>query len=249
MIKKLSLVSSLMMLALGASASTTQTFLTIDGKTTAHAASGDTVQAKLQFTNTGSSAVQSVWVDIPGSGFPGYCADITPDQNATGPHTATFGVDTTGTSEGTWDVRTTVFDSGVTSGANDSCDTTIGSNSGHTFFSKLTITDQQSTGSNSNNTGSGSGSSVGGSTMPSWMQQFMASILAILHPTTPAVDPLCAAYVSASAGAYPGSHSALGLQTFLFNHQLLASPYLTSYYGPITQGAVSAFLAAHPTCH
>lgn len=239
--------------ALPAFASVTQNFLTLDGLTVGKVGSGDSVEAKLQFNNTGNSTVQSVWVEIPGSGFPGECLDVD-DQNQTGPHTVTFTVNTTGATEGTWDVKTTRY--GIDSpgpGANNDCDSTIGSNSAHTFFSQLTITDQQSTGSNSNNTGGGTSSSTG-SSQQSQFDKLMTAFAALMlklggggAPAPTTTSATCTAYMQANTGTQPNVYSDANvrLQGFLLS-QGASIPALKAgaafgFFGNQTTAAVGWF--------
>lgn len=254
--KVATIATSLVMLApLSALASTTQTFLTLNGDTNASVGKGDTVEAKLQFNNTGNSTVQSVWVEIPGSGFPGECLDVE-DQNQTGPHTVTFNVNTTGASEGIWDIKTTRY--GIDSpgtGANNDCDSTIGSNSSHTFFSQLTITSGQSTGNNSNNTGGGNSGHATGTTDPlaaimTALQAIITKLTAAPAPTpVPTTSAACVAYAQAAAGSMPGARNDANvrLQGFLLSQgaqiPALAAGASFGFDGPQTEAARSGFVA------
>lgn len=245
-----------------AMASVTQNGLTINGLTSDKVSLGDTYEGKLTFTNTGNSTVQSVWIEIPGSGFAGECKDVS-DQNQTGPHTVTFTGDTTGATEGIWDVKVTVYGT-QSPGANNDCDTTVGTNSSHTFQNQLTITDNQDSGGNANNTGgTGSGSSSGSSTdskldalIALFTKFFGGSGASSSTPPAPATDPACAAFNAANAGTQPNVYNAgnKALQGFLLSQHidipaLNANPPATfGFYGNQTTNAVGIFRSMHPTC-
>lgn len=250
----LALGAALALVPLATFAATTQTFLTLDGDSTATLSIGDSVDGVLTFNNTGNSTVQSVKVEVPGSHIPGACLNIEPNQNASGTHTASFPVVTSGATEGTWDVKITTY--GVQSnlsGANNNCDGTVGVNNSHTFNNVLTLTASQSTGDNSNNTGgsstgsSTSGSSNGGVFGFATFADFIAAIKAALGigstpaPTGP--DAICS--------QLPPGSNVTALQSFLmangqsasFNAAGVYAP--TGYLGPITLQALSNFKYAH----
>lgn len=139
-----------------ASASVTQNFMLVNGDVHGSAASGDIVNISLQETNTGLSTVQSVKVEIPGSGFPSECVDVL-DENQIGAHTIAVLVNTLGTTEGQWPVILTPYGfNRVTTGSQPTdTDCTNSSGTSHTFNNQLKITNPISTGPTANNTGNG----------------------------------------------------------------------------------------------
>lgn len=230
-------------------AATTQTNLLLDGNTTAIVEAGDSMDAKVTYNLTGNSTAQSVKVEIPNSHFPGACINIT-DVNSAGTHTVILPVDTTGSSEGTWDVRTTFY--GIPSnqtGANNNCDATLpGTPNAHTFQNQLTITAAQNSGTNSNSTG-GTGNTSGGTnnnTTPKWFTDWLAT----QHPATPSPTPAslaCAQLSSVMVGTQMGVYNSanIALQGFLlYQHQSI--PWLAQgasfgFFGVQTNAALSAF--------
>lgn len=139
-----------------ASASVTPNTMLVNGDVHGSAASGDVVNLAIQFTNTGLSTVQSVKVEIPGSGFPFECVDVL-DENQIGAHTVNVNINTLGTTEGQWPVVVTPYGfNRVTTGSQPTdTDCTNSSGSAHTFNNQLKITNPVSTGDTANNTGNG----------------------------------------------------------------------------------------------
>lgn len=257
----LALGAALALAPLAAFASTTQTFLTLDGDSTATLSIGDSVDGVLTFNNTGNSTVQSVKVEVPGSHIPGACLNIEPNQNATGTHTASFPVVTNGATEGTWDVKVTTY--GIQSnnpGANNNCDGTIGVNTSHTFSHILTLTASQSAGDNSNNTG---GSSSGGSSNNSnlstcvsaggsWNAGTQVCSPAVGGTTpTPTTSTQCSTLALTLMGTEMNKYNSqnIALQGFLlYQHESI--PWLAQgasfgYFGPQTQAALAHFKMAN----
>lgn len=249
---KLALVSAIVapaLLATAAFASTTQTAILFDGVPSESITVGSSADARLTFNNTGNSTVQSVKVELVGSGVPGVCLDVN-DQNSTGTHTVNFPVDTVGGTEGTWDVRTTTYGT-VVPGANNNCDDTIGTHTTHTFQNQLTLTDDSNSGTIANNTGNGSGTSSGSST--SVLSQILAAITALAHPATPtppAGNAAKCALIAPFLGATPYAYSPMGIQ--LQSALLLDNPYsipllaagssvTQGYFGIQTHAALSSY--------
>ncbi len=252
--------AALVLAPLAVFASTTQTFLTLDGDSTATLSIGDSVDGVLTFNNTGNSTVQSVRVEVPGSHIPGVCQNIEPNQNQTGTHTATFPVVTNGATEGTWDVKVTTY--GVQAnlpGANNNCDDTIGVHSSHTFQNVLTLTAQQSTGDNSNNTGGGV--STGGSSNSdlsacvgaggSYNTATHVCSPATGGTTTPPASTECSQLAFVTPGTMRNVYNSanIALQGFLlYKHESI--PWLAAgasfgYFGPQTQLALDHFKLAN----
>lgn len=198
-----------------ASASVTPTNMLVNGDVHGSAASGDVVNLAVQFTNTGASTVQSVWVEIPGSGFPGECVDVL-DENQVGSHTVNVNVNTLGTTEGQWTVTFHPYGfNRVTTGSQPTdTDCTNSQGSTKSFANQLKITNPVSTGDTANNTGNGgvngNGNNNGGtgvnngndnntgsgnstSTPPAWFTAWLASWNAS-HPSTPSNTALCVAF-------------------------------------------------------
>lgn len=261
-VKLVSVLAGIAMLASAAPAfaATTQTFLTLDGQTTATIQAGDSVDGVLTFNNTGVSTVQSVKVEIPGSGFPGTCINNA-DQNASGTHTVALPVTTTGATEGTWNVKLTTY--GVNSnltGANNNCDGTIGVQTTHTFNNVLTLTQSQSTGGNANNTGSGSTGGTSGSSTDNAIAAILAWINAQTHPSTPPPATGNAAKCAAIApflGAQPYAYSSVGvqLQSALLLDNPNSIPLLAAgatipmgYFGVQTHAALAQYQSVYQ-CH
>lgn len=241
------------LMATAAFASTTQTFLTLDGQTTATIQAGDSVDGVLTFNNTGNSTVQSLKVEIPSSQFPPTCLNVS-DQNSTGTHTVAFPVSTIGATEGTWDVRITTYGIPVNqTGANNNCDGTIGVSNTHTFNNVLTLTQSQSSGNNANNTGSGStGTSGSGNSNSDAIAAILAWIKAQSNPTTPAPTGNAAkcAIVAPFRGAASYAYSPMGVQ--LQSALLLDNPYsipllaagssvVQGYFGVQTHAALANY--------
>jgi hypothetical protein len=248
----------MLMLPIAASAATTQTFLALDGQTTATIGAGDSVDGVLTFNLTGNSTVQSVKVEVPNSGFAGACINVEPNQNSTGTHTVALPISTVGATEGTYDVKLTAY--GIQSnqtGANNNCDGTIGVSNAHTFTNVLTLTAQQSSGGNANNTGGGSSSGGTGTSVPAGTQAAIdalkaqiAALIAQISGLTGVVaamapDAIC---MQLPTGVAFGSHGAAGLQTFLIQNSESIGYGATGYFGVQTQAALDHFKTVHK-CH
>lgn len=137
-------------------ASVTPTNMLVNGDVHGSAPSGDVVNISVQEINTGVSTVQSYWVEIPGSGFPGECVDVL-DENQVGAHTSNVNVNTLGTTEGDWTVslRPYGFNRVTTGSQPTDVDCTNPQGAAHLFPNQLHITNPISTGNTSNNTGNG----------------------------------------------------------------------------------------------
>lgn len=258
-VKLVSVLAGIAMLAAAtpALAATTQTFLTLDGQTTATIQAGDSVDGVLTFNNTGVSTVQSVKVEIPGSGFPGTCLNVS-DQNAPGTHTVAIPVTTTGATEGTWNVKLTTYgiNSNVT-GANNNCDGTIGVSNTHTFTNVLTLTQAQSSGTNANNTGTGSTNTTSGSSDHDAIAAILAWIKAQTTGTPATGNAAKCAAIAPYRSATPYAYTSVGvqLQSALLLDDPNSIPALHAgatipmgYFGPQSHAALAAYDSKY-SCH
>lgn len=252
-----SAIAILALLPVAAFANVQQTFLSVNGQPSDTFPAGDSYDGVLTFNSNGNSTVQSIRVEIPNSGFAGECIDVTPNQDASGTHTTSFTGNTTGATEGTWDVRITRFGKlNTQTGANNNCDTTIGQNSVQLFQDQLTLTAPQSGGSNANSTGGGSsgsnssGSTAGGSTSASStnaqieaLKVQIAALVAQLSGLTTVVAGMAPDAICSQAPSDTAS-----LQNFLVGQNLMTAAEVAtgpSIYGPKTTRAHSAFKSMH----
>lgn len=240
------------LLASSAFAATNQTFLTLDGLSNNTYTVGSTFNARLSFDLTGNDTLQSVKWEILNAAnqpvLPFECQDVDPDFLTAGSYVAEFVGHTMGGSQGTWKVRVSTYGVAVP-GANNNC--TGVPVSTRTYNNVLTLTNDNSSGTIINNTGSGTGST--GTPAPGTWQAAIAAINAqiaqlialMAHPTTPAPAPtpvpsgVCADLM-AYAGLYQGmSGPQVGaLQQYLMAHGGTIGFGATSYFGPQTNAAL-----------
>ena len=244
--KKILISSLVVALApLATFASVNLTHLTVDNATNATVSEGSTVAAKVTYNITSSTDVESMSWELVGSGLPQTCENVT-DRIANGTFTSIFDIDTTGASEGTWDVliRSYGDDDADVSNLCESTD----QNDSQSFTDRITVTD-----SNNDNQGTGGNNS---NSAPSWLsallaqiQANMAALIAALKPATgggvPTTPSLCSQFMSAQAGG------TVSLQSFLLNPANGQSAQFhaigvyapTGFFGPVTQAALNAFKA------
>lgn len=236
-----------MLVPVAAFASGNLTFLTLDGATNSTVSEGSSVTAKVTYDITSSTDVESFSWELVGSGLPQTCVD-TPDRIADGTFTASFDIDTTGASEGTWDVRIRAYgDDGAD--VSNLCETTDQVDS-QSFTDRLTVTDSTS----DNQSGGGNGNTGNANQVGSiaWFQAQIAAIAAqiaaLKNPPTPAPSTgACAELASAMVGAQMGVYNSanISFQGFLlFKHQqipALAAGASFGFWGPQTQAALTAF--------
>jgi hypothetical protein len=240
--------------ALPAIAATNLTFLTVDGGTNATVTEGSTVEAKVTFDTTASTDLESMAWELVGSGLPKTCVDVA-DRISDGTFTSSFDVDTTGASEGTWDVRITTYgDDGAD--ASNLCEASDQTDS-QVFTDRITVVDSNNDNQdNNNNTGSHNQSAL---------EKAIAALTALIAKlgtggapattTPPTTSTACTEYSSLSMGLSQGSDTRPGgrvgqLQSFLmykgFSIPLLSAnqaPY--GYFGVQTQAAVFSFVMAN----
>jgi hypothetical protein len=201
---------------------------------------------------TSSTDVESLSWELVGSDLPETCVNIQ-DRIANGTFTTTFDIDTTGASEGTWDVVVRLFgDDGAD--ASNLCENTDERDE-RTFTDRITIEDNTDDNQAPGDGDSNSGGSAGGSGN---LNANVAALIALIEKLlaggviggsgsgfyTPA---LCAEFRGLSAGQFYGSRgpAVSALQSFLIAHgQAGTITYgATGYYGPQTNAAVSAYSA------
>lgn len=240
-----------MLLPMAASAATNITFINFPNSgPNATVAAGDSVDTKVTFGLTNSSELESMSqqiVDNNGNdiGMPEVCFDVA-DRVVAGTFTRTGNFDTTGGTEGTFGIRVRGY--GVTGpGTDNNCGGTVNDN--QYFSNRLTLTEDQNTGSNANNTGGGSSTNTG-SSMPSWL----AALIAVLKPstpTTPTPSGVCASYAQAAAGAVQGVRNSanIRLQGFLLSQgaeiPALAAGASFGFFGPQTLAAQQSFVGTN----
>ena len=240
MIKKLLVSATALLAPLAVFASVNLTHLTVDGATNATVSEGSTVTAKVTYNITSSTDVESMSWELVGSGLPQTCENVT-DRIANGTFTSTFDIDTTGASEGTWDIliRSYGDDDADVSNLCESTD----QNDSQSFTDRITVTD-----SNNDNQGNTGGSN---DAPPSWLsallaqiQANMAALLAALKPVTPPTPPtptLCQQLLTAQSSGTSALQSFLMAngQANMFHAAGVYAP--TGFLGPITLSALSAF--------
>lgn len=218
-------------------ASANLTHLTLDGATNATVEEGGSVDGKVTFDITSSTDVESLSWELVGSGLPQTCVN-TADRIANGTFTSTFEIDTTGASEGTWDVLIKLYGDDDANVSN-LCENTDQVD-GQQFNDRITVTDQTDDNQADND-------NVGSSGKPSWLDDFLAAIAAMLKPAAP-VEPVAPAYCKTLV-TYNGMN-AMAAQA-----SLLATPHAsffhaagvyapTGYWGSISTQAQSAAVAA-----
>lgn len=246
-----------LLLPASAFAATTQTFLTLDGLSNNTYTVGSTFNAKLSFDLTGNDTLQSIKWEILNANnqpvLPFECQDVDPDFLTAGSYATEFVGHSMGGSQGTWKIRVSTYGVSVP-GANNNCTGTPVST--RTYNSVLTLTNDNSSGTVINNTGTGNGTSAGTPAAGSWQEavaainsqlsQLAALIASLAHPatpTTPGPDAICS--------QIPPGSNVTSLQSFLmlngqaagFNAVGVYAP--TGYLGPITLQALSNFKYAH----
>ncbi len=259
-----------LMLPFAASASQTQTFLTLNGEFAPTVQTGSTLDAKLTFDLTGVSTVQSVKFEVvDGSGnpvMPPTCVAINPAQNSAGTHTAQFQIPLTGGTgtEGTWDIRTTVYGDTIPAN-NPNCNGSEGFSNTNTFVDQLTLTANGSTGTVANNTGTGTGTTGSISAidqLTALVTQLAAQVSCITTGGTfaanvcthaPPVNPLpnanalCTELNTDLAAASAGTRSDANvtLQGFLLSKGMSIPAFKAGasfgFFGTQTQNAVTMF--------
>lgn len=240
-------------LPVAASASTTQTFLTLDGLSNNTYTVGSSVNAKLSFDLTGASTLQSIkWEILNASNqpvLPFECQDVDPDFLTAGSYAAEFSMNTIGGSQGTWKIRVSTYGAAVP-GANNNCTGTPDNTK--TYSNVLTLTNDNSSGTVINNTGGGSGTGSTGTTGGVFgftsFADFVAALktaLGIGTTTTPPATGVCAQLAQLDGSVAMGSvgPSVTNLQVFLIAHggsipaiQMNGAAY--GYFGSQTQGAL-----------
>lgn len=211
------------------------TYLTVDGKTNTTVDVGSSVDARITFETTASTDVESASWELVGSGLPQKCVDID-DHITNGTFTAPFQIDTTGATEGTWDVMIRLYgDDGPD--ASNLCEVTDQVDS-QPFTDRITVVD-----TNNDNQGGNSNSSGGNSS------------IAVLQAQINALKDMVAALV-AKLNAPPTSSNPpkpcppVGVPTVQLQAWLMANGYAagfnaagvyapTGFYGPITASAVA----------
>ena len=213
------------------------THLTLDGKTNITVSEGDVVEAVVTYDITSNDDVESLRWEIIGSGLPSTPVNI-PDRINSGTFTATFPIDTTGASEGTWDVRVTLFG---TNGSGANQNGTLPGVDTQTFTNRITITDDED--------GVGSGNDEDNSPWATILASLQAILAKLSNPVPPPapVDPLCTQFNMAKAGTAFGMSGAAGLQNFLISngYSHIITYGATGYWGTQTQTAVMMFQSAH----
>lgn len=234
------------------------TFITFDGHANVSVEQGDDVEAKTTYDITSSTDVESLSWELVGSDLPETCVNIQ-DRIADGTFTTEFDIDTTGASEGTWDVRVRLFgDNGPD--ASNLCEDTDSVDS-QLFTDRITVEDNTDDNQNDGddddgNVGSsGGGSGSGSNGLTSSIDALIALITKLLAggtvtpvPTTPTVNPQCTLYNTSYAHVTFGSTGpqVAALQSFLMAHGHVI-PLISSgaaapgYYGAQTAQAVAAF--------
>ena len=261
--------AAMLLLPLLASAATTQTFLTLDGVSNNTYTVGSTFNAKLSFDLTGTDTLQSIkWEILNASNqavLPFECQDVDPDFLTAGSYATEFAGHTLGGSQGTWKIRVSTYGVAVP-GANNNC-TGVPVNT-RTYNNVLTLTNDNSSGTVINNTGSGSGTSAGNSnTIPAWFTLYLQSQCTASGGTWsggvcthPAPVPIptgnaakCAA-IASYLGAAPYTYSSLGvqLQSALLLDNPMSIPALHAgatipmgYFGVQTHAALAAYQAMY----
>lgn len=229
--------------------------------------SGASVNVHLYVTSSGTD-VESAFVKFTGAGGvaeQGVCYDISPDQIGTSPvdgWNIEFSV-TAPVNAGTWPISIATY--GVAgNGADNTCSGSVGFGP-TSFANRVTVTTDNSTGTQTQNSGgttAGSNSwQVAFANLQAQMTAALASINTAIanlsHPATPVSTPStsCTEYNSLRAGLYVGSDTRPGgsvgkFQSFLmykgFNIPLLAAnqaPY--GYFGVQTNSASMSFAASN----
>lgn len=237
------------------------TFITFDGHANVSVDEGDSVNAKVTYDLTNSTDVESLSYELVGSDLPETCVNIQ-DRITDGTFTTAFDIDTTGASEGTWDVRIRLFgDNGAD--ASNLCEDTDQVDA-QTFTDRITVedntNDNQGDGDN-NNGGVGShqgGNSGGSSNVPSWFNTFLngpfAALLAKVGGTGNGSgngSGECSDLVAKMTGAQYGVYNSqnVKLQGFLLSEGMsipaLSAGASFGFYGPQTAAAISAYKSAH----
>lgn len=243
----LGLVLGFALTASTALAAANLTFLTLDGSSNATVEEEGIVEAKVTFDVTSSTDVESMSWELVDSGLPKTCVN-TVDRLANGTFTSSFDIDTTGASEGTWDVRINAYGDDGADASNlcetaDQVDTQL-------FTDRLTVTDEVNDNQGSGND-SGTGTGSGSSKVPAWFKAFFDKYFGSGTGTTPTPAPtvsaVCTAYAQANVGTMPNTYSQANtrLQGFLLSQNAsipaLAAGASFGFYGPQTSAAVAWF--------
>lgn len=243
-IKGALIVAAFLLSASAASAAVNLTHLTVDGKTNTTVQEGDVVDARVTFNITASTDAESFSWELIGSGLPQQCPQDIDDHITDGTFTATFPIDTTGASEGTWDVLIRVYgDNGPD--VSNLCETTDQVDS-MTFSDRITVSDDVDDNQGGNNTGGEDDEDA----MPSWL----AALLAKLFPPTPpapTTNAKCTAVNAKLIGTmdFTYNQANVQLQGFLLSEGMsipaLAAGASFGYKGPQTNAALAQFKAMH----
>lgn len=232
-------------IAVPAFAAATVTNLVVDGGTSTSVEEGSTVEAQITFDVTASTDVESVSWELVGSDLPKKCVNIS-NTIADGTFTRTFDIDTTGATEGSWDVRIALYgDDGAS--ASNLCEESDQIGSLTTFGDRITVTDD-----NNDNQDNNTGTSGNQSQFEKLQAQFAALMLFLKGNngtgTTPApATGKCAELSMKLAGTQQSTYTAANtrLQGFLLSEgatiPALAAGASFGYYGPQTMAAVSWF--------
>ena len=240
--KILTFIFSLVVFApVAAFAATDITHLTLDGKTNVTVSEGDNVDAKVTYDLTSDDDAESMSWELVGSGLPKVCVN-TPDRLVNGTFNAFFDIDTSGASEGTWDVEIIVFGTNGP-GSNQNC--TGGGDDTMTFTNRITVTNDDNSSSSSNNE----------EEAPSWLQAMLAQIAAmnqaVMALLSNATAPTPAPVPANLCSQIPSMWNVPSLQVFLMTHgyaQNFATVGVfphnpTNYFGDVTQNSLYAFKA------
>ena len=230
-----------------ASASVNLTFLTVDGATNATVQEGDSVEAKVTHEITASTDAESMSWELVGSGLPQTCVN-TVDRIADGTFTTSFDIDTSGASEGTWDVRIRAYGDDGADVSNlcqvaDEVDSQL-------FSDRITVTDDIDDNQGNDNDSNGNVGNEG------TLSTILASLKVILDrlnttPTTPAPSGKCATLQTKMLGTQMNVYNQANvvLQGYLLGEgqsiPALAAGASFGYYGPQTAAALAQFKMAN----
>ena len=219
------------------------TFLTVDGGTDATVTEGDSVSAEVTFDVTASTDVESLSWELVGSSLPKTCVNVS-NSITDGTFTRSFEVDTTGASEGSWDVRIGLYgDDGAN--ASNLCEVTDQIGGLTTFGDRITVTDNNN--DNQDEIG-GSGSSSKLSQLEKAIEALTALVAKIMAGGTtvpPTQNAACAALATKMVGTqqFVYNDSNVRLQGFLLSEgasiPALSAGASFGYYGTQTSAAVS----------
>jgi len=218
---------------------------------------GDSVDTKVTFDLTGSSELESLSLQIVDNagndiGMPQACFDVA-DRIVAGTFTRVGGFDTTGGTEGTFGIRVRAY--GVPGpGTDNNCGGTVNDN--QYFPNRLTLTEDQNTGDNANNTGGTFGGSVSGTSKLDDLIALLGKLIKGNSGGTPAPTGNAAkcSMIRPFLGATPYEYTSLGvqLQSVLLLDNPNSIPALHAgatipmgYFGPQTHAALAAYNAMY----